>query len=287
MPAPPRMPQPPNLYATKANTSWWRFWQHKREQERQLHYEAHALERYEKQFDRYTRRLDHYEEAVMTYPERMAAYEVELAAWEAAEEEAYARWCTEVRDKALRDHQRLLQEMAERGLFGTEEDRAALARWEALRDSTLAAMVALREKQMSAWSESVDNGAPVRMDGLQAFVVTTGRLGWINVDRFYDMPGSMTRNLLVHDGGPAEKQVALLFTDTRSLLQLKRTDNGTYTQTIPRDAAARVVAYGVENGRPVVCLLDVPEEGPLRLEFEPSSLKEIARLLSGLEEGAV
>ena len=57
--------------------------------------------------------------------------------------------------------------------------------------------------------------------GLQGYVLTTSRLGWINCDRFYNDPSPRTI-LAVADPDASDEEVYLVFTGIKSMLQMQR-----------------------------------------------------------------
>lgn len=284
-PVAPQAPVAPDKDAYSTYVPWWRFWQRAAANRAADVRFAQAMDRHAQRMKRHDQRMERYIMEMEEHPGNMERFKTELAAWEEREKERYANWCTEVRDKAMEDHERTVRAIMQlndslvNGRDGNGP--SAMERWTAMRDSLMAQWREDRTQQLERWTRQVDNGAAADMQDLNIFVAATGQLGWINIDRFYNTPEEQMRDLIVQDNAPGEKQVAVVFADTRTILQMKR-NMDRYEQRIPADARVKVFAYAVIDGRPHLSLHDVEGGATVELDLKPSTLREIAERLKEL-----
>lgn len=284
-PVAPQAPTAPNKDAYMSYVPWWRFWQRAAASRAAAVRFAQAMERHDLRMKRHQQRMDRYFAEMEAHPANVERFNTELAAWQEREKERYASWCTEVRDKAMKDHERTVRAIAQlndslangRGGNGP----SAMERWTAMRDSLMAQWREDRAQQLERWTRQVDNGAVADMQNLNIFVASTAQLGWINIDRFYTTPEDEMRQLIVKDSGPREKQVAVVFTDSRTILQMKP-NHDRYEQRIPANARVKVFAYAVIDGQAHMSLQEVEGGATLDLDLKPSTLREISERLKEL-----
>jgi hypothetical protein len=149
-------------------------------------------------------------------------------------------------------------------------------------DSLVANWRQVREASMREYVLRADSLNAADMGGVNAYVFTTSQLGWINCDRFYDLPASQKIDVIAKDDHRGNEQVFLVFSGLKSMLGMTRTDGYYVAPPVPRDEPAVLFAYTVIDGRAHVCVQPIEQGGRHQLEFEPSSIAAIGKLLKEL-----
>lgn len=272
-PAPPGRPTPPiapRRESYPARHTWWSFWKPGRaEAEAEARYGA-AMAEHGRRVERYERKLVLFEQEQASYPERSARYEERMQDWDRSKAEELARWRSTVQAPMIeRNRQRA-------GARWTEYE-ARMEQWTAQRDSSY------REYVLRS-----DSAGTADMGGLRAYLFTTSTLGWINCDRFYDVPEREKHQVVAKGRSPRDTEAYLVFTDIRSLLRMERSVGGSWiSPRVPKAQPAMLFAYTVIDGRPHLCLRPVGPDASTQLEFVPSSFAEIGEVLKGFSGSAV
>jgi len=267
-PARPRDPVPPRRESYATTVAWYQFLGRgriaARDRER---YEA-AAGVYAGKVAAHGERMRRYQEDCRTWPERYVRYK-----------EAFAQWQSDTacaREDFLLLHWQGSEAEFQRRLAGSRasyEERMAVWR-------------AACEERLAAYGRYLDSLGLSGTGDLGAYVFAASTMGWINCDRFYDVPASERHDFVLHDDDPADKQVYLVFTRINSLMRLRKEEGGMYRQRdIPRGEPATLVAYKVENGT-VYLSRDpiVPGRRP-SLDFKPASVAEVRGTIQGLRPG--
>lgn len=121
------------------------------------------------------------------------------------------------------------------------------------------------------------------MDGLNAYVFSTSQLGWINCDRFINLPEAQKYQVIAQGDQPRSTEAYLVFTQIRSILPMERNAVGELcSPPVARNELAVLFAYTVIDGCAHVCKQAVAPNARPELRFEPSSYAEIGRILKEL-----
>ena len=120
-----------------------------------------------------------------------------------------------------------------------------------------------------------------------AFMNTTSikQLGWINCDRFRDIPMEMKTMITVNEQVDKDVQLFATFGTVQGVLPLKvaRDQEDLYKAAgIPKDEKVRLVGIRVKNGKVEAAIYDGVAENMtnVKLNFKTYKLKELRALLS-------
>lgn len=122
---------------------------------------------------------------------------------------------------------------------------------------------------------------------LRQYLYQVNELGWINCDRFLDIPAEQKEALAIQGSGSGEELVYVIFKERNSILQA-RADGAVFrTQAIPRDQEVKILAVSVENGRPYMAFAEttVAKQSELTLEYQAANLKEVRKELQKIGRG--
>ncbi len=115
---------------------------------------------------------------------------------------------------------------------------------------------------------------------VKSYMLRTGRLGWINCDRFYSIPQDQKTDLIVTSAQP-DARLMLAFKDFNGVMAPEHVNNRLVFGNVPENE--RVTLYGIrygENG-PEVASLEFNIDGePLALDsFKPVTLAELDEMM--------
>lgn len=267
-PARPTEPQPPRRESYKTTVRWYDMFRKSRIAARdEMRYTA-AMAVYDEKLAKYEGKMNAYHADCLTWPERWSRYKTAFAEWQsdtACAREAFWRDAlpqAEERYKAQVDEQRVICEERER--IWRADYEVAMARYGRMLDSL-------------GLSGARDLGS---------YVFSASQLGWINCDRFYDVPASQKHDVIVYDADTVEKHVYLVFTGINSMLRMGREASDRFVQyDAPRNEQAVVVAYKVVDGRAWLSKQKVERGKRMQLDFKPSSIAEVRSTIQGLRNG--
>jgi outer membrane protein OmpA-like peptidoglycan-associated protein len=221
------------------------------------------MARYQKNMMNYEKRLVAYENAKVEHQKKMVAYRWAYDTWEGAAVEDSLEF--------TQMHNQLEAEFRDRV---QEKYKLRLAEWQNTRDSI---MTAYYDAQM-------DNGE-LTMDGLSYYFYKIESPGWINCDRFYDVPQEEKMALAVRGTDYEEEKVFVVFKDINSMMRLYSKQGDRYVQNnLPKDAEVKIIALKVDNGLPSMAVLDtrVGEEPVINLKYEACKIKDIKAVLANI-----
>ncbi|HRH69875.1 MAG TPA: OmpA family protein [Flavobacteriales bacterium] len=260
-----RVPQAPRRESYSAAKPWWAFIFPARAAERANARYEQAMANYAEQMARFEKKRAAYGVECDNYPERLDRYWQRKAEWDALKQQEYDQWHT---DTYLPAKQRY---------------DALMAPKRARYDSLVANWKQVREASMQQYVLRSDSMNTADLGGLNAYVFTTSNLGWINCDRFRDVPEEMKYAVVVDGKKYADAQTYLVFTNMRSMMGMARNNNGEFVSPpVARSEPAMLFAYAVIDGRAHVCMQPVAPSAKPKLTFEPSSFAEIGELLKSL-----
>ncbi|MBP7408913.1 MAG: OmpA family protein [Flavobacteriales bacterium] len=266
-PARPREPAPPRRESYTSNVAWYQaLSKNKIAADDEQRYQA-AMTVYADRVVKYEQKMEQYQADCKTWPERYAKYKRDHMEWVndtlCAREDFYKKARPEAEE---RYQQRLAS-------FKAECERRE-AEWRPLYEARMAEIG--RELDSLGLSGARDLGT---------YVFAASQLGWINCDRFYEVPASQKYDLIVHDADTTQKNVYLVYTGINSMMRLQKRSDGSYAQDgVPRNQPATVVAYKVENGKAYLCKQAVDPRKRMDLNFKPASVAEIRDAIQGLRK---
>lgn len=254
--APSPIPPPP------LERPWWKFLRPGMFHEREQRAEAQFNDRKQKVDQRYQKRLERYRADKADFPNAMAQYTLKKATWDSLKQVEYTTWRKEVYEPAVARFnaaQRLLDEPYEK----------ELANWKAQRDA--------------ARQARADTVRTVTSGSLSNYVYTTSWLGWINCDRFYDVPEDRKAPVMAHTAPGIQVHAYVVFTGMRMLLNMEQDDDGAYvSQPVPTNEPAVIFAFTVKNGQAQLCVEPVVKDEIPDLKFKPSTVAELDQRLAEL-----
>ncbi|MBK6831741.1 MAG: OmpA family protein [Flavobacteriales bacterium] len=266
-PARPREPAPPRRESYTSNVAWYQaLSKNKIAADDEKRYQA-AMTVYADRLAKYEQKMEQYHADCKTWPERYARYKRDHMEWVndtlCAREDFYKKARPEAEE---RYQQRLAS-------YKAECERRE-AEWRPLYEARMAEIG--RELDSLGLSGARDLGT---------YVFAASQLGWINCDRFYEVPASQKYELVVHDADTTQKNVYLVYTGMNSMMRLQKRSDGSYAQPgVPRNQPATVVAYKVENGKAFLCKQAVDPRKRMDLDFKPASVAEIRDAIQGLRK---
>lgn len=220
-----------------------------------------ALHTYENRMANYSRLQARFEEEVRSYPERMERYNQRKVAWDNQKQQEHARWIDDVYLPAHARH------------YASNADRRQL------RDSLMATWKQERDVKFNAYMEESDRNGTADVSGMRAYLFNSTTLGWINCDRFYDVPAAEQHYVRTQGSTPTNTEAFLIFTDMACMLRLDKHDGDWRSEKVSKNEPTVLFAYAVVDGRPQVCHEQVVPGERVRFSFKPSSYAEIATML--------
>lgn len=264
-PVRPIEPAPPRRESYTSTVRWYDFLNRSRIEARDEARFTAAMAVYEEKLAKYEGKMTKYHSDCRTWPERWSRYKTAFAEWQGdtvCAREAFWQYAlpeAEARFKDRMDEYRALCE--EREKVWRKDYEVAMQRYGRMLDSL--GLAGARD--------------------LGAYVFSASQLGWINCDRFYEVPESQKQDIIVHDADTTEKHVYLVFTGINSMLRMGRADADRFIQhDVPRNEPAVVVAYKVVEGRAWLCKQPVVRGKRMQLDFKPSSIAEVRSAIQSL-----
>ena len=114
-----------------------------------------------------------------------------------------------------------------------------------------------RKKNAASWNKELTS---VNSDDLYYFVLRSSELGWINCDRFYDMPGERS-DVLVKTEWADSCKVFMVFDNRCSILQGYNQDDGIVFSAVPTGQKVKMYSLRCVNNNPELCKLDITTSG--------------------------
>ena len=266
-PMEPRIPVAPRAESYSQSAPWWAFLMpEKANAQGQARYAA-AMDRYYEELEDHALELVRYEERCSDFPDALERYDVRKAAWDQLKIEEYAAWHETKFLPARAEYERLMAPKR-------AEHAQRMEEWKQARDASMARYV--------VQADSIGSGS---IEAVRAYTFATSNLGWINCDRFMEIPDTEKQFIIARDDRKTKQaDVFVVFTSIRSMLGMQRDVWGNYrTQAIPKNEPATIFAYTIIDGRPHVCMRPIDENGNVELEYTPSSFTEIGRMIKSFE----
>jgi hypothetical protein len=263
IPVMPKKPYP--LPPVMVHRSWWNFLTPGLNRKREQRAQAEHDRRQQVREERYRKRLERYRTELEKLPKVIKEYAVKKAKWDSLKKEEFTAWLNDVYTPAVQRYD--AWQKARNAFYDS-----MLTNWEARQDSL--------KKQYTQWADTVQT---VTQDGLANYVFTTSQVGWINCDRFYDVPIAQQAPVLANAETGSDIRAFLIFTDIRMLLDMERGKDGRFiSEPVPTTEPAVVFAFGVKDGRAQLCVESVVEGEVPTLEFKTATVKEVQQQLFAL-----
>jgi len=261
----PRAPIAPREMSYKRKLPWWAFLFPERAKARSEFNYKQALHKFDVQRARYEKKVAAYEAECANYTERLERYAQRKAEWEALKKVEYEAWHTNIYVPAQARYNALMEPLRLRY------------------DSLRANFEQVRAASMQEYVLRSDSLNSADMGGVNAYVFSTTTLGWINCDRFINVPEEDKYVVVAKAPRQTDAQVFLVFDRIRSLMQMGRDRWNNYASpSVARAEPATIFAYTVIDGQAHVCMRPASPSAQAELQFEPSSIAEIGDLLRSL-----
>jgi len=118
---------------------------------------------------------------------------------------------------------------------------------------------------------------------LNYYVVSATKFGWINCDRFWNMPDEKI-NFVVNTPSPADTKIFITFKNVKSIMQGNLENNKQAFNNIPVNQPIRIIGIRQVNGKPTMAVAEttIKKDGYELSGFKDFSLDELERELNNL-----
>lgn len=145
-----------------------------------------------------------------------------------------------------------------------------------------------QKKMQELYEKGVSSDGQLSQQTLDRYFFAVNRLGWINCDKFMNMPESQLTQIAIQDGDSSEERLMLVFPHLPSILALKsKTLQGDYlSDNIPKGMPAKLIGIKVDQGRSMLAVKDIKigeSKQSYSLVYQPKSLKEIQKVLESID----
>lgn len=231
---------------------------------------AKKMKDYDRKMERYQKRKAAYDMAILKYNEEVSTFDQRHKEWE----EGLEKQKIDFRDSP------------EFKNYLTKKAKSELARFEQY-EKELAAWEELREQRLFDYEEKYSDQIVASKSLSLQYFYRVNKLGWINCDRFYNIPPEEKMNLAVADDDEEKEEIFILFKDIKSMMKAKlhHESKAYLTQAVPKDAAIRIVGIKVKNGKAHLAIKDTTAGASSlhQLTYQPTSLKMIREALQNLD----
>ncbi|MCB0643242.1 MAG: hypothetical protein KDC44_16450, partial [Phaeodactylibacter sp.] len=224
-----------------------------------------AVSTYNRRMARYQVEMENHEKELTQYEQRVEDHQLAVEAWNAkkAEEAAAYRPGGAVYEAA----------MAEQKLYYKKKQEAYEKRLELWKEA--------RAKRLEEFEQKYDLAGNLSSEMVSGYFTRINTMGWINCDRFYNVPAEDKMPLAIRDAdGSTEATVYVVFKNMESMMQAYKSDGSYIVNNLPRNEAVTVIGIKVEGGRPQMALVDTEVgNGTLTLDYKPCSLSDLRSTL--------
>lgn len=267
----PREPKEPQADRFKREPAWYQFlWAGRIRQKGDDAY-ATALARYDVAMERFNKRVAEYEADCASMPERIDEWRSDVDAWHAKQDSDRETWEREVYRPA--------QERYNEGMRAREPHYDSLM---AVYEEELVAAQARWVEYQARWGRYMDSLGIAQRGLVGSYLYSVNSFGWINCDRFYNVPEEKKFEAIVADADAAEEHVYLVFTGINSIIRLPRIDGAYRYGGVPLTEPVSVLGLRVVDGKAEMSLKPLKPFKDQFLEFAPASVAEIRKTMRGL-----
>jgi hypothetical protein len=250
---------------------------------------AALLNFYEEKYQRYCTLLDRYDNHIKTFNEKKLSVAKEVEDWKemcrTRKKEIYKYHIAMQEYKLMHNiwfaQQNLLnKENLEYNVRGYMKD---LIDEKIVNKNLLLAQELDREIKSMAYKLSYLSKKVLTAGGLGHYAMVVGQLGWINCDRFLDIPFNKKRKIaLVHE---KDTRFYLVFNDRNTMLTAEKFNQLHQFAGVPIDEKVTLVGIRVEDNVPLLFMKSMTIEDNMKLApvFRKSSVAEISHTFSSLQ----
>jgi hypothetical protein len=219
------------------------------------------VERYHKALQEYEKQRKVFEQKIAGYPQKLQQYREEKRAWETDKNKRISVY-RNMKDSLSKVY---LAEQYER-MDARHEEQMKL--WRAACDKKVAEFEALYGQTRQLSRETFDR-----------YFFQVNELGWINCDRFYDVPETEKRILAITAPDHQNAKVFIVFKNINSIISAQKQGGYYRSSPLPKNREATLVGVKVEKGRPYLAVKTITtgQQTPYALEFSQSSLSDIRK----------
>ena len=117
------------------------------------------------------------------------------------------------------------------------------------------------------------------------YITKTTNLGWMNCDRFLDLPEKNRANIIVEQKPAANVNISLVFTEFKSMMAANNNTVDTYGfANVEKEKKCYVVALKYENKTPFLSIqkVSITPEMVITPDYKQYSIAELKKELSKL-----
>ena len=140
----------------------------------------------------------------------------------------------------------------------------------------------VKRRRLAAFEEEYDLAGTYQPNVVYQYFTQINELGWINCDRFYNVPAEEKMELAIKDLDPEQdERVFVVFEEINSILRANKNGPLYTTSKVPLQAPVRIIGLKVVDGKAYLAELEtvVGAAGEYDLEYRPCSLLEMAEAL--------
>ncbi|MCC5918674.1 MAG: OmpA family protein [Cryomorphaceae bacterium] len=224
-----------------------------------------AMRKYEKNYDRYQLRLAEFDQSEITFPKRLRQFEKDYEFYKKQRrEDSIAYFSSEEVLRIVENN----KTMKERAILIFEEE-----------------VDAYRQRRKEAYMAHVAKyealGVDVTEQFAANFVMNVSMLGWINIDKFYNVSEEDMMFVEVNSGAE-DARVQLIFTDINSIMRCYSNQAGkVLSPKFPKNERAEIFSYKVKDGKIWAAKQPVDQSKVYRLQYQQISLEALSEMLDG------
>lgn len=131
--------------------------------------------------------------------------------------------------------------------------------------------------------DSIEKNGLLKNYMFDGFVTTVTQLGWVNCDRFYNIPND--QKVIASIAENEDASIYLIHKNDAVFIKLNKSNNSYYSGAIPQKEPYKLIAIKVENGKPMLAIeeLNTIPTMPIKLDYKISSVSAISRELSSIK----
>lgn len=264
-PSYPRSPTRPRTEGYFMPYKWYQFLNRKKLEGQYTARYQHALSKYGQKLEHYDAELTRFEKRCEKYPEYLQTYYEDLSVWNIVVNDMR----TEFYEKQMPELKRIemLKYTGQYDLYEKE-----LQEWSEKR------IVELNKYQMAI----VEMGVPPGQS-MNYYLFENVNLGWVNCDKFYDVPEEQKIDVIAEIESEGDVQVILVFPENQIMLSFHKMSSKYFAiKQIPNNLNGIVLSYKVENGELLVGQHPYKGQKKMKIDYEPMRLAEFRKLIQNL-----
>lgn len=131
--------------------------------------------------------------------------------------------------------------------------------------------------------DSIEKNGQLKNYMFDGFVTTVTQLGWVNCDRFYNIPTD--QKVIASIAENEDASIYLIHKNDAVFIKLSKNGNSYSSGAIPQKEPYKLIAIKVENGKPMLAIeeLNTIPTMPIKLNYKTSTMSAIGRELSSIK----